>query len=266
LIHELFAECVAAARILGVDAPLCEQIEAARTKLPPYKIGRHGQIQEWLDDYDEALPHHRHTTQLLGLFPYAQITPEATPELAAAARVSIARRENAPGGYEEGSWGRNLITLYHARLGDRAAAYASLNMLFRVEGDRSLMVGTKLAPRNAYEMDYNTGATAGIAEMLLQSHQGYLHLLPALPAAWTTGRVSGLCGRGGFVVEMMWQGGRLTNASIRSSLGGPCRLRAGAPLTVHKDGQPVAVTQIDADVIEFTSTAGCEYTLTFIIL
>ena len=210
--------------MLGVDAALRARLEAARAKLPPFQVGKHGQIQEWLEDYDEALPHHRHTTQLLGVFPYGQITPDETPALAAAAKVSIARREAAPGGYEEGSWGRNLIMLYHARLGDADAAYASLNTLFRVEGDRSLMVGTKLAPRNAYEMDYNTGATAGIAEMLLQSHQGYLHLLPALPSAWPNGQVSGLCGRGGFVVDMVWEDGTLTAATVHARRDGVCRL------------------------------------------
>jgi alpha-L-fucosidase 2 len=259
LIHELFAECIEASRILGVDESLRQRIAAAQAKLPPYKIGRHGQIQEWLADYDEALPHHRHTTHLLGVFPYAQITPDATPDLAAAARVSIARRENAPGGYEEGSWGRNLITLYHARLGDRDTAYSSLNTLFRVEGDRSLMIGTKLAPRNAYEMDYNTGATAAIAEMLLQSHQGYLHLLPALPAAWSNGKVSGLRGRGGFVVDMSWQDGKLANVNIRSSLGGLCRVRANVHMTVSKGGQPVAFNRVAADMIEFESIVGGEY-------
>jgi alpha-L-fucosidase 2 len=259
LIHELFTECIEASRLLGVDDTLRTRLEAARTKLPPFQIGKHGQIQEWLDDYDEALPNHRHTTQLLGVFPFDQITPDATPELAAAAKISIARRENAPGGYEEGSWGRNLLMLYHARLGDAAAAYASLNTLFCVEGDRSLMVGTKLAPRNAYEMDYNTGATAAIAEMLLQSHQGSIHLLPALPAAWPSGQVNGLCTRGGFVVDIAWQDGRLTQARIRSRLGGPCRLRSTAPLAVYISDQPVAVTALAADVIEFASSGGGEY-------
>jgi len=259
LIHELFAECIAASTILGIDESLRARIAAAQAKLPPYKIGRHGQIQEWLDDYDEAMPHHRHTTQLLGVFPYAQITPDATPELAAAARVSIARRENAPGGYEEGSWGRNLLMLYQARLGDGAAAYACLNTLFRVEGDRSLMMGTKFAPRNAYEMDYNTGATAGIAEMLLQSHQGYLHLLPALPAAWPDGQVRGLCARGGFRVAMGWRAGRLVDAVIHASLDGPCRLRAGDGIAVSLNGVTVPVCRIDDNLVEFECSAGGEY-------
>ena len=261
LIHELFAECIKASKVLGIDEPLRERISAAQAKLPPYKIGRHGQIQEWLDDYDEAMPHHRHTTQLLGVFPYAQITPDATPELAAAARVSIERRENAPGGYEEGSWGRNLLMLYHARLGDREAAYACLNTLFRVEGDRSLMVGTKLAPRNAYEMDYNTGATAGIAEMLLQSHQGYLHLLPALPAAWPDGQVRGLCARGGFRVAMTWKAGKLVDAVIQASLEGLCRLRAGSDFVISRNGADVPVRHSDGNLVEFECSAGDEITV-----
>lgn len=261
LIHELFDECIAASEILGVDDGLRSRMQAAQAKLPPYQIGRHGQIQEWLDDYEEAMPHHRHTTQLLGVFPYGQITPEHTPELAAAARVSIERRENAPGGYEEGSWGRNLIMLYHARLGDSEAAYASLNTLFRVEGDRSLMVGTKLAPRNAYEMDYNTGATAGIAEMLLQSYQGYLHLLPALPIAWPEGRVTGLRARGGFEVDVSWRAGMLTAANIRSHCGALCRLRFSTPMAISCDGKPMQAVDVAPGIVEFATETGCTYAI-----
>lgn len=259
LIHALFTACIEGSTMLGMDAVLRGQLETARAKLPPFQIGKHGQLQEWLADYDEALPHHRHTSHLLSIFPFDQITPDETPALAKAVQVSIARREAPPEGFEEGSWGRNLIMLYHARLGDAAAAYASLNTLFCVEGDRSLMVGTKLAPRKAYEMDYNTGATAGIAEMLLQSHRSYLHLLPALPAAWPTGTVTGLCGRGGFVVDLDWSAGQLTQARIRSRLGGLCRLRTHRPVTVHSNGQPLTTTQLTPGLIEFTTAAEGEY-------
>jgi alpha-L-fucosidase 2 len=182
------------------------------------------------------------------------------PDLAAAVKVSIARREAAP--YEEGSWGRNLMTLYHARLGDGAAAYASLQTLFQKEGDRSLMMGTNLAPRNAYELDYNTGATAGIAEMLLQSHQGYLHLLPALPPQWPDGHFRGLCGRGGFVVDLAWAAGHLTTATIHARFDGPCRLRAEGAVTITQDGEPVAVTPLGEGIVTFMTAADKLYTVT----
>lgn len=262
LIHELFSACIAASRDLAVDEDLAAWLVEARAKLPPFQIGKHGQLQEWLADYDEAVPHHRHTTHLLGVFPFAQVTPDETPDLAAAAQKSIARRENAPPlGFEEGSWGRNLITLYHARLGDRAAAYASLHTLFVRAGDRSLMMGTKLAPRNAYELDYNTGATAAIVEMLLQSHRGYLHLLPALPDEWPAGQVRGLTGRGGYVVDLTWEHGCLTAATIYARCEGPCRIRSKAPCAVSWNGQPVAVSQIAPDTIEFATGADQVYNL-----
>lgn len=259
LIHALFTACIEGSSVLGVDAVFRGQLEAAQAKLPPFQIGRHGQLQEWLADYEDALPHHRHTSHLLSVFPFDQITPAETPELAKAVQVSIARREAPPAGYEEGSWGRNLIMLYHARLHDADAAYASLMTLFHKEGDRSLMIGTKLAPRKAYEMDYNTGATAGIAEMLLQSHRGALHLLPALPAAWSTGSVTGLCGRGGFVVDLEWRAGQLTQARIQSHLGGLCRVCAHVPITIHSNGQPLVNNQFAPGCIEFTTVAGGEY-------
>ena len=261
LLRELFTDCIEASTILDVDEDLRGQWKKARAKLPPFQIGKHGQLQEWLVDYDEAQPHHRHTAHLLGLFPFAQITPDGTPDLAEAVRVSIARRESAPGGYEEGSWARNLIMLYHARLGDSETAYASLNTLFQVEADRSLMMGTKIAPRNAYEMDYNTGATAGIAEMLMQSQQGVIHLLPALPSAWPSGQVTGLCARGGFEVDLAWADGQLTSTTVRSRLGGVCRVRANRPLTVVCEGRSIDTVQVAPNTVVFETDAGSEYVL-----
>ena len=261
LLHALLGECIAASAILNVDAELRAQWQAVQAKLPPFQIGKHGQIQEWLQDYEEALPQHRHTTHLLGLFPYDQVSPDTTPELARAARVSIERRQTAPGGYEEGAWGRNLLTLYEARLQDGPAAEASLNILLRVDGDRSLMTGTKLAPANAYEMDYNTGATAAIAEMLLQSHQGYLHLLPALLPGWAQGQVRGLCGRGGFVVDITWENGNLVSAEVLARHSGPCRVRSSRPLAVTCEGRTVSATQAAPGIVEFVAAEGKRYSL-----
>ena len=258
LIDELFGEVIEASELLGLDEDLRRRLAAARAQLPPFQVGKHGQLQEWLEDYDEALPQHRHTSHLLGLFPYAQITADDAM-LAEAARVSIARREAAP--YEEGSWGRNLLTLYQARLGDGEAAYASLRTLYRAEGDGSLMMGTNLAPRNAYEMDYNTGATAGIVEMLLQSHRGYLHLLPALPQAWQAGQVRGLCARGGFVVDMEWKDNSVAALRVLAQCGGICKVRSANRLTVRHNGEPVTTSEPAAGVIQFSTTAGETYEL-----
>ena len=258
LIDALFSACIEASQILDVDEAFRSTLEEARSQLQPYQIGKHGQIQEWLADYDEAMPHHRHTCQLLSVFPFGQITPSETPDLAAAARVSIERRLSAPG-FEEGAWARNLFTLYHARLQDAEAAYDSLMTLFRKEADESLFTGTRLAPANAYEMDYNTGASAAIAEMLLQSHEGYIQLLPALPQAWPEGQVQGLCARGGFVLDIQWKDHQPVECRIHSTTGGVCRIRLEGRVDVLCEGEPVTTQAVDLPGLAFDTQAGKDY-------
>lgn len=243
MLRELFAACISAQEVLGVSEAWSADLAGMADRLPPLRPGANGRLMEWLHDYDEALPHHRHTSHLLSVFPFSQITPDGTPELAEAARQSIAGRLQAPRGFEEGAWARNLLTAYHARLGDSAGAYESLLDLFRRNGDRSLMAGASIAPMGAYEMDYNTGATASIVEMLVQSRNDRILILPALPAEWPEGSAWGLCARGGFVVDLEWREGRLTRVSVLSRSGGRC---------------VVTVPGISADV-EIDTVAGERY-------
>jgi alpha-L-fucosidase 2 len=257
LLRELFGACIEAIGLLDIDGELRQRLIDTLQRLPDYQIGKYGQIQEWLEDYEEAIPGHRHTSHLLGLFPFSQITPESTPQLAQAARVSIERRLSAPD-YEEGAWARNNMTLFYARLQDRDAAYSSLMTLFHKEAGDSLFTGTRLAPANAYELDYNTGATAGIAEMLLQSHAGVIRLLPALPRTWPFGKASGLCARGGFVVDLEWENGRLKSAAILSKLGGICRVRSSAGLLVKQDGREIS-GQYEQNEYVFSTEPGGVY-------
>lgn len=260
LIHEMFSICIEASQILELDEDFRVQLTIARDQLPPYQIGKHGQVQEWLEDYEEAIPGHRHTSHLLGLFPFAQISPFDTPELAEAARVSVERRI-AASDYEEGAWARNNITLFYARLHDSAAAYDSLTTLFRKEAGNSLFIGTRLAPANAYELDYNTGASAGIAEMLLQSHSGGLMLLPALPDAWSQGHVQGLRARGGFEVAIQWKNHQVGESRIRSTIGGSCRIHLPVQSKVMCQGVKIQTKDVSPQGIEFVTEADKEYVI-----
>ena len=243
LVHELLSACIEASEILDVDAAKRQQWIAMRTKLPPLKIGKHGQLQEWLEDYDEAIPNHRHTTHLIALYPAAQITPRHTPELAKAARVTIDRRVSLPD-WEDVEWSRANLINFYARLRDAEAAHSSLELLMTKLGFPNLMTfsasGIAGARNNIWVMDGNTAGSAGIAEMLMQCHvgtfkQGYeIELLPALPAAWPTGSVNGLCARGGFLVDIQWADGRLTGATVRSALGNDGRIRFGKTVIALK--------------------------------
>jgi alpha-L-fucosidase 2 len=219
LVYALFSACTQASELLGLDEKLRGQVLNARDRLSPLQIGKHGQLQEWLEDFDEAEPNHRHTSHLIALYPEDQITPDRTQALAAAARVTLERRIQQPN-WEDTEWSRANLVNYYARLLDAEAAHRHLHGLIAHATDDSLLTysrgGVAGAESNIFAIDGNTAGAAGIAEMLLQSHNGVIHLLPSLPSAWSTGSIRGLRGRGGITVSISWRDNSLSSAVIKA--------------------------------------------------
>ncbi|GIX08137.1 MAG: alpha/beta hydrolase [Candidatus Poribacteria bacterium] len=259
IIEDLFGHCIQAAELLGRDQELVAEMQAVLPRLVPYRIGRFGQLQEWREDFEEAEPGHRHMSHLFGLHPGSSITPEGTPELAAAARRSLERRLEHGGGGT--GWSRAWVVNFWARLHEGNAAWEHLLELFR----RSTLPNF-FDNHPPFQIDGNFGGAAGIAEMLLQSHAGEVHLLPALPDAWRTGVVEGLRARGGITMNLRWKEGRLLSAELQTARSGSVRLRH--PRTVRVEAvlsgeEPVPFQCAGAERVHWEGAEGGSYLVRF---
>ena len=253
IIHELFRSTIEGAEILGIDATLRDSLRTALDRLPPVRVGENGTIMEWIEDYEEAEPGHRHISHLLGLHPGSSITTE-TPELFAAARATIDRRLSHGGGHT--GWSRAWIINFFARLRDGDAAHENLQELYRRSTLENLF-----DDHPPFQIDGNFGATAGIAEMLVQSHSGYIDLLPALPDAWSHGSAEGLRAQGGHIVDVAWADGQLTRATLRAGGDGAMRVRTPRPARLEGGNAATEPSADGGSMLTFTVRAGETYEL-----
>jgi alpha-L-fucosidase 2 len=244
IIRAVFDRVKRASEMLGVDAELRAQVESAAKRLPPFKIGKNGALQEWNEDYAETEPGHRHISHLFALYPDHQITLRETPELAKAARRVLERRLEAGGGST--GWSRAWIINCWARLEDGEAAYQSVLELIRHSTRHNMFDVCGMKENAPFQIDGNLGGAAGLAEMLLQSHGGVLRLLPALPKAWADGSFRGLRARHGVEVDCSWRDGRLSGAVLRASL-------TREQVIAVPGGQRIVSVMASGKVVKFTA-------------
>lgn len=257
--HALFTRVIEASKILGIDTDFRQQLSAARGRLAPLKIGKHRQLQEWLEDYDEPSPGHRHISHLFALHPDDRITLRGTPALARAARVSLERRLAAGSGHT--GWSRAWIINFWTRLEEGDLAHENITALLAKS-----TLPNMLDNHPPFQIDGNFGGTAAMAEMLMQSHGGEIHFLPALPKAWPTGSIKGLKARGAVEVGINWKNGKAVDATLRPRFSTTLRLRPPGGqriVAISSNGKNAPFHPAAGGVFEFEAKAGRIYRLRF---
>lgn len=254
ILYELFSAVISSSEILGIDGAYRRKLMEARDRLPKPEIGKYGQIKEWAEDYDEVEPGHRHISQLFALYPGDMITMRKTPGLAKAARATLERRLSHGGGHT--GWSRAWIINHWARLFDGEKVYENIIALLSHSTSDNLF---DMHP--PFQIDGNFGGTAGITEALIQSENGEIVLLPALPAEWSNGEFRGFCARGGFTVNLSWKDGKITECQIYSGYGRKCRIVCG-DCKVFCGDERVTAEEIGS-VTEFETQKGKTYRIEF---
>lgn len=220
VVYDIYSACIEASKILGTDKAMRRRLERDIKLLPPLMIGSDGQVREWLDDVHRSDPAHRHSSHLLTLFPFGQISYTRNPDLMAAARKGL-EMQTGQKGWEDTEWSTANMLCYYARMKDAPAAYGWLQNLFRKFTRENLMTvspaGVAMAEYDIFSFDATEASVAGMCEMLLQSYDGFIEFLPALPRQWITGHVSGLCAEGGLVVDMSWRDGKMMSARVKAT-------------------------------------------------
>jgi alpha-L-fucosidase 2 len=253
ILDELFADVAEAARVLGVDAELRGRALEARAKLAPMRIGRKGNLQEWLEDWDETEKSHRHISGLWGLYPGREISKRQRGGAAQGARVVLEQR-----GLPGNGWSSAWKAACWARLGEADKALENVRYALNNYATASLFSICS----NALQVDGALGLSAAVAEMLLQSQDGEIEFLPALPPSWREGKVRGLRARGGFEIDLEWQGGRLWRATILSKIGGTCRVRLPSGMWITSLNELVRPSSVpDSGLVEFKTQPGRAYVL-----
>jgi alpha-L-fucosidase 2 len=253
ILTDLFGYCIEAERILGLDPEFSAKVKIARSRLTPPQVGKDGTLQEWTEDLDQLEPNHRHNSHMYGLYPGNVISVKRTPQFIDACKAVLNKRGDGAAG-----WSRAWKMALWARLYDGNRA----NKIFNGYIEEQCFPQLFAKCGKAMQVDATLGVAAGITEMLVQSHEGSIDLLPALPDEWSEGRFDGVCTRGGFELDLKWKSKNITEVEILSKAGENCRIDDGINFKVTKDGKKIAVKMNKDGSVEFKTLKGSLYQLT----